>query len=301
MQHPSPELTRRHHQNLLLGASCIVLAELAFASMAASIRVVAEELPNEVIVFSRNVLGLLVLLPWFLHRGTSSFRTRALHLHLLRGTAGVGAMYCFFYAIAHVPLATAMLLMVTAPLFIPFIAWLWLKEPVTLAVFAAVAVGLVGVALILHPDLGGLSHPALIALLGGLFAAIAKVTVRRLSYTEPPSLTVFYFALSGTLVSLAPVSSTWQIPSAATVPWLLAIALLATASQLLLTRGLSLAPASQLGPFGYFSVVFGALFGWLFWHEILSWPTLAGFALVILAGSLTSRNESTPRSTIAFT
>jgi drug/metabolite transporter (DMT)-like permease len=109
------------HHRLLTGALYIILAELFFASMGASIRFVSEDLNNPMVVFARNLVGLLVLLPWLLH-GDNRFKTQVPHLHLLRGLAGVSAMYCFFYAIANLPLANAMLLKLTAPLFIPFVA-----------------------------------------------------------------------------------------------------------------------------------------------------------------------------------
>ena len=87
------------HHRLFAGALYIILAELFFASMGASIRFVSEDLNNPMVVFARNLVGLLVLLPWLLH-GDKRFKTQVPHLHLLRGLAGVSAMYCFFYAIA---------------------------------------------------------------------------------------------------------------------------------------------------------------------------------------------------------
>jgi len=235
-----------------------------------------------------------VLLPLLLHKGLSDLRTQVPHLHLLRGLAGLTAMYCFFYAIANMPLAEAMLLKLSAPLFIPLVALLWLGEAVPPRVRWALLAGFLGVALILRPDFSGLSSVALIALLGGLFAAVAKVSVRRLSRTEPTTRIVFYFALTGTLVSAIPVLFYWQTPSPEAMLWLLAVGLFATLGQLLLTQGMSLAPAARIGTFGFFAVIFGALYGWLFWDEILRWTTLAGTLLVIYAGVSASRRDRRP-------
>jgi drug/metabolite transporter (DMT)-like permease len=267
----------------------VIAAELMFVCMGAGIRMAAQDMPNTGIVFFRNFIGLSILLPLILRHGAKNLRTQVAHLHLLRGLAGLSAMYCFFYAIAHIPLADAMLLKLSAPLFIPIVAFVWLKESVPLRVRAAIALGFAGVALILKPDFAGFSPIAAIAVLGGLFAAIAKVTVRRLSRTEPTTRIVFYFALVGSLVSSIPLFWTWQAPSAQAAVWLLLIGVFATLGQLLLTQGFSLAPAARMGAFGFFSVIFGALAGWLFWDEILSWTTAAGSLLVILAGVAASR------------
>ena len=115
----------------------------------------------------------------------------------------------------------------------------------------------------------------------GLLAAVAKVTVRRLSASEPPTRTVFYFAAIGTTVSLLPLAWLWHTPSPDQLLWLLLLGGFATAGQLLLTRGMACAPAARLGPFAFFSVVFGAVLGWLFWQEVLGWSTVIGTLLVM--------------------
>ena len=263
------------HDRLVVGALFIVTAELMFVLMGASIRQVSDGLNNGMVVFARNIVGLAMLsgittlLP-----GHPRLRTRVPHLHLLRGLCGLGAMYCFYYAIAHMPLANAMLLKLTAPLFIPLVALLWLGERFTWHVVAALTVGFVGVSLILVPDFSPLAPVALTALLGGALAALAKVTVRRLSATEPAARTVFYFAAIGSAASVFPLLWLWQTPTAGQALWLLLLGGLATAGQMLLTHGMACAPASRLGPFTFFSVVFGALLGWLFWQEVLAWPTV---------------------------
>jgi drug/metabolite transporter (DMT)-like permease len=280
---------------LWLGAGLIVLGELMFASMGVCIRLVADSLPNESVVFFRNLIGLALILPWLMRRSGGGMGTRVPHLHLLRGLAGVGAMYCFFYAIAHIQLAEAMLLKLTAPLFIPLVALLWLGEAVIARVWLAVAVGFAGVLVILHGGLEGVPPVALIGLLGGLLAAVAKVTVRRLSRTEPAVRIVFYFACVGTLVSSAPLLWAWRTPALEDLPWLLGVGLLATLGQLCLTKGLSLAPAARMGAFAYFAVIFGAAYGWLLWDEHLMWWTVAGSLLILLSGLLAgSRDRPAP-------
>jgi drug/metabolite transporter (DMT)-like permease len=274
-------------QDLAQGALLMILAEFAFASMGALIRLLSGEVSNEVIVFFRNAVGLLLFLPWLLRQGGAGLRTTVPGLHLLRSLVGLGAMYCFFYSIAHMPLAEAMLLKLTAPLFIPFVALLWLGEGIPWRVRWALLIGFGGVAVILAPRLTPHSFDdakiGLIAVAGGLLAALAITTVRRLGRTEPAKRTVFYFSLIATLASALPLAWAWSTPRPLAWAGLFGVGVLATLGQLLLTRSLALAPAGRVGPFAYASVLFAAAYGWLGWGETIGALGGAGGLLVLLS------------------
>ena len=276
-----------YRQNLLLGAALIVLSELMFSTMGAAVKAVATTgMGNEMTVFMRNLFGLLVLLPMLLRSAPGLLRTGLPGMHLLRASAGVGAMYCFFYALGHLPLADGMLLKMTAPLFMPLIAWLWLAERLRPATIAAVSLGFIGVYLVLSPD-GELNRVAAVGVAGGALAAIAKSTVRRLGHSEPNLRVVFYFSSVALLISSVPLLWAWQTPSMAQWQWLFAIGLLGTAGQLLLTRGYAIAPSGQVSPFTYSAVLFGAAYGYLFWGEMPVASFIAGALIIALAGILT--------------
>lgn len=281
-----------YQQDLFRGAVFIVASEFMLASMGAVIKTAAVELPNEVIVFFRNLFGLLALMPFIVRHGPKGLLTRVPGLHLLRGVAGVSAMYCFFYAIANLKLADAMLLKLTTPVFIPLVAYFWLRESMPWLARGALLTGFVGVGLILKPG-ADLNWVVLVALAGSLFAAVAKVTVRKLSHTEPAYRTVFYFALVAGAVSALPLLWAWQTPSAHGWLLLLAMGPLATLGQLFMTRGYAAAPASQVGIFTFSSVLFGALFGWLFWDELWDMVSAAGAILIAVAGAMALRSGST--------
>ena len=106
----------------LRGALKVIAAGALFAVMSAGVKVLSASQPSTVIVFGRNGFALLALLPWIGWRGWSAIRTRVLRFHLLRGLAGLTAMYCFFYTIGRLELADAVLLNYTLPLFMPLIA-----------------------------------------------------------------------------------------------------------------------------------------------------------------------------------
>jgi drug/metabolite transporter (DMT)-like permease len=136
-------------------------------------------------------------------------------------------------------------------------------------------------------------------LLGGALAALAKVTVRRLSRSEPAPRTVFYFALTGALASAVPLIWAWQTPSAEALLWMFAVALFATLGQLLMTRGFAFAPAGQLSAFTYSSVVFASLYGWALWQEVVGWSTISGALLIALSGVSAARARGDRAAAIA--
>jgi drug/metabolite transporter (DMT)-like permease len=272
-----------YKQNILLGALFILLSEFMFASMGAVVRQLTQSLPSEMAVFMRNLFGVALLLPLVWGSGFTTLKTRVFHLHLLRSIAGVSAMYCFFYALANLPLADGMLLKMTSPLFMPLIAWYWLSESMHRTVLLAIGIGFVGVIMVLNPG-GEFSKIALIGLLGGGLASLAKVSLRRLGQTEPSVRVVFYFALLSSVISAIPMSWNWQQPSS-TEWWLFALlGIFGTLGQLLLTRGYAIATASRVSPFTYTSVLFGAAYGYLFWGETLSLQFIFGALLIGLAG-----------------
>ncbi len=270
---------------LIRGALLILASELAFASMGAVVKAASVSLPNEQLVFFRNLFGLVALLPFLLRTRGDSLATRRYPLHLLRAALGVSAMYAFFWVLGNLPLAEAVLLKMTAPIFLPLIGWLWLREHVSSLAMVAIPVGFLGVLLVLDPA-GNFSWMALVGLLGGLLAAGAKVAVRRLTATEPPGRVVFYFAVNAGLLTTLPMIWAWQTPTPAQWGWLALLGLFGTAGQLLMTRGYAEAPAGQLGPFTYFTVLFAGVYGYLFWGEVPTAGFLAGAVLIAAAGLL---------------
>ena len=283
-----------YRQNLLQGALFILLAELMFASMGAGVKMVTADLPSEMAVFMRNLIGLALMTPLVWKLGHVGLKTGVFHLHLLRAIAGVSAMYCFFYALAHLQLADGMLLKMTAPLFMPLIAWAWLNERLRRTILLAVGIGFAGVILVLNPA-GEFSSVALVGLLGGLLASLAKVSLRRLGRTEPSVRVVFYFALFSTVISLFPMYWHWQQPNLEQWSLFALIGITGTLGQLLLTRGYAIAAASAVSPFTYASVLFGAVYGYLFWGETLNLQFMIGALLIFFAGMLALRSRS-PKS-----
>jgi drug/metabolite transporter (DMT)-like permease len=275
--------------NFKRGATLMIASGLLFATMGGIIKYISAHLPNEMVVFFRSFLGLLVLFPWVWQRGFGQLKTQKLRGHLLRGLAGLTAMYCYFYSIAHMSLAEATLLNYASPLFVPFISVLWLGEKIPGRLWVTIAIGFLGILLILKPGMALFEPVSLIGVASGFFAALAVVSVRRLTSSEPTLRIVFYFSAVCTVVSAVPLIWRWQAPEPGLWISLLAVGVLASMAQSLLTRAYSCAAAAQVGPFTYSTVVFAAMVGGIFWGEILDIFSFAGALLVCLAGILTIR------------
>ncbi|UCD90844.1 MAG: DMT family transporter [Desulfobacterales bacterium] len=276
------------------GALFVLGSAFTFAVLGAMVKIVSSSLTNEMVVFFRNLCALLFILPWIGYsQPPEGIKTAYFRLHLLRSASGLGAMYCFFYAIAHLQLSEAFLLAATSPLFIPLIAFIWIREPVSQKLQGAVVVGFVGIVLILKPGLGVFQPVAIVGLAAGAFAAFAMVSIRRMSASEPTIRIVFYFTVLSTIFSAVPLVWSWQSPEPKIWWFLILIGFLAAVGQLLLTKGYSLAPAAQVGPFTYVNVVFATLFGWLFWEESLDALTWIGAFLICVAGMVATHRTKT--------
>jgi drug/metabolite transporter (DMT)-like permease len=277
--------TRHRRDRPVLGGVLVLCSALLFSGVGAIVKATASELPIEVIVFFRNATAYAALLPYLLLvRRDVSLKTGCLGLHLVRAAAGLSAMYTFFIAVKLLRLADAMLLSYTLPIFIPIIERIWLREPITRRTQAAVALGFVGILLILKPGSGLFQPAGLVGLASGILAALAMVGIRRMAMSEPVDRIIFYFTTFGTAVSAVPLAWAWETPQGSLLWALVAMGILAILAQMCLTRGYSMAPAGQVGPCNYGNVVFAALLGWLLWGETMDGLTLVGAVLTCSAG-----------------
>ncbi len=261
--------------------------------MAACVKVAAAELARSEIVFFRNFIGLILLLPLAWRRGVS-LKTDRLGLHLIRAAAGTAAMYLYFYAITYLSLADAVLLNYTSPLFICFFAFVLLGERLTWNRKAAVFVGFAGVAFLFHPSSAIASLAGLLGLVSGMMAGIAQVSVKGLSSTEPGLRIVMMFALCGACFSLLPMLLEFRFPDARMWLYLIAIGTLGNMGQLSMARAYLLAPASQVSPLGYSGLLFAGLIGFVLWNEAPDGWMLVGTIFITVAGILVAREPAQP-------
>ena len=270
-------------QSILTGLLLLSVSAFLFASMGVLIRLASETVDNPTVVFFRNLVGLLVLLPFFLVKGVHHLKTERIWMHTWRSLVGLLAMYGFFYAIAHLKLSNAMVFTYSSPIFIPLVAWLFLKEKMTGLMWLAAAIGLCGVLLVAKPDQALFNLLSAIGLASSFLAAMAFVTVRAMSNSEPASRIVFYFCLIGTLISAIPMFWLWRPYQPRELLLLASAGVLATISQLFLSTAYRYAPAGQIGPANYLAIIFAGFWAALIWQEYPDLTSLVGMAVILVA------------------
>lgn len=269
----------------------MLLASLLFAMMAAFARMGASDFSSLELVFYRSLFGVIVIWAWVAYQG-QTVKTPLMRAHLMRSFLGTFALTIWFYAIARLPLGTAMTLNYTSPLYMALIVILLAVrhgETFSRASAAAVVLGFLGVTLVLKPELQpGQLQPALIGLTSGFFAALAYFQVRELTrMQEPEWRIVFYFTLFGTVWRLSGhllLTGSMTPITHENIPALIGMAVTATGAQLAMTRAWGSDNTLLTAVFQYSAIVFAACFGTWFFDEPIELMSALGIALIIIAG-----------------
>lgn len=248
-------------------------------------------------------LFIVVAIVLFTRAAGWPLRTRHWRGHLVRSVAGVVSMLLFFACLASAPLATAVTLNYTSPLFLALITGLLLRERLSLPAVVAIATGFAGVLALLQPWAEGSPlGPGLLGLAGGAIAAVAYLGIRQLGAAgEPEWRTVFYFALLGLVAGAAALPFTGATPlRVADLPLLVAIGACALAAQLAMTFAYSRGATLVVATLSYCGVLFAGLYDLLATGEA---PTAAGWlgmSLIAGAGVMTvfARRAPAPAATL---
>ena len=279
------------HRNDVQGARALVLSSLAFSLMTVCVKQLGGRIPVTEIVLARSVISIMLTGVGLRMAGVNPLGNKR-GLLLARGLAGSLALLCFFEAVTSLPLASATVLQYTYPTFTAGAAWILLAEPLRRRIGLAVAVGWIGVVLVIQPQWIGHGMatlaliPVLLGLAGALCTALAYVCVRKLSVTEHPLVIILYFPLVSIPISLPGVIQQGVMPSGMDWLWLLGVGVLTQLGQIWVTRGLSCLPAARATSLNYVQVVFAATWGWIWFHETVNVLTLAGAALVLMASCI---------------
>lgn len=271
-----------HKTNLLQAAIYVTLCYLFFAFFSACTKVASETVSTFTILFFQNSICLLLILPKALREG---IKTKHPYLHLTRDLCGFAGYFLFVLAVAYIPLANAVLLSNSAPLWIPFVIWIWFKKKVPPYLWYSVIVGFVGLIFILKPTAEIADIASIYALFSGIFIGVAMVAIRRLTQTEPSARILFYYFLLGTVVSLP--GAIKNLPLAFTTPtiyFLLAAAIFFYLVQIFINIGFKKGKASTLSPLAYTAVLFSAILDRIFWHKVPDIWSLIGMVLIIAGG-----------------
>lgn len=268
---------------------------LLFITMAALIKATAAHVPPGEAVFFRSFFAMPVIFVWLWMRGDlrTGLRVASPMGHFWRGFVGTAAMGLMFAGLGMLPLPEVTAIGYAAPMLVVVFAAMFLGEDVRVFRLFAVALGLVGVLVVLAPRLTLLSGPevesmaalgAMLVLMGAVCAALAQIYVRKLVQTEQTSAIVFFFSLTSSGLALLTLPFGWVVPSPQEAGLLVAAGVLGGLGQIFLTSAYRFADASVVAPFDYASMLFAILIGYFFFDEVPTMQMLIGAGLVILAG-----------------
>nr|WP_255599996.1 DMT family transporter [Afifella sp. IM 167] len=266
-----------------------------FALMLVCIKLAAGSVPIGEIVFFRSAFALVPLLAMlaFQKKLAEAVKTRNPWAHARRGLFGVASMMLWFVSVQRLPLPEAMAINYAAPLVIVILGALILHETVRIYRSTAVALGFIGIVVVLWPRLGAVSAGgledyelvgAVCALASTVLMGLIAIQIRYMTATESTSSIVFYFSLTCSVVALATLPFGWSLPPVRDTLLLILCGLLGGVGQIMLTAAYRKAETSTIAPFEYVSIIWGTSLGFFVFGEVPSINVWAGGAIVIAAG-----------------
>ncbi len=271
---------------LMLGST------LFFGLMVVAIRLASATLHTFEIAFFRNFFGLLVALPLLLRHGQGFLRTAQFPRYLFRCLIGICSMLAGFWAIGNLPLAQAVSLSYSTPLFVTIAAAALLNEQVRARRWTAVILGFIGVLCIVRPGTAQFSIGTLVALLAAVLSSIVAIQIKALSRSEPADRIVILTTLLWVPMSLLPALSVWQWPHGITWLWVIAAGALGTGGHMLWTRALKLGEVSALTPISFMQLPLVVVFAWWLFDEPLDRWTLLGAGIIFGANAYIAHREA---------
>lgn len=290
----------------LLGAAALSLGILVFSIQDALIKALSNGYAVTEVVFVRAVVAFPLLLAFVsVDSGIASIRSQQFGPLVLRGVLLLIAYTTFYMAFPALPLATAIALFFTVPLFVTLLAAVFLREQIGAKAVFAVLLGFGGVLVMTNP-FGGLFEPAvLLSLASAFFYAVSAVLARKLGVSVSTSVLAFhqnwvYLVGAGLIAallhalgvaeaphpSLAFLVRPWNIPPLRELAMMAACGVIAAIAMSLLAHAYRMAEANVVTVFEYTGMIWSPLWGFLLWQEVPAWPVIIGAAMIASAGVL---------------
>jgi drug/metabolite transporter (DMT)-like permease len=264
-------------------------------AMATLIKYLGQRLPVFEVLFIRFLVGFLVLIPVIWRTGFRIVRTKRPFLHFARGFVGFMGNVCFFLALVHMVLADAVTIQFSRPLFMLFVAALFLGEVAGVRRSVIAVVGFTGILMITRPFGDGFEPWALVAAAGAFFGTLVVLCVKLLSRTEHTLTIMFYFAFWTTVMAAIPAFLTWQTPTPTELALMVMIGVLGIVGQGCFTHGVSLGDTTFVMPFDYLRIVYSVGFGIVVFAESPVPWSIAGATVIIGSSLYLLRDEQRAR------
>mgnify|MGYP002006451685 CR=1 FL=1 len=249
----------------------MILALFMFTVMGICIRLSTASLPVIEVVFFRNFLATLILLPFITRAGFETLRMQKPRLFFLRAFVGTIGMFCGFTALTLIPLAEVTALSFTTPLFVTIGAVVFLGEIIKARRIIAICIGFMGTMIILQPGILDLSIGSILAIINALTIAMISIIVKLQTRTETQQAIVSWMVLLQIPLCLIPALWVWQWPDSQTWAFLWGLALAGTIAHICFTRACSLVDITALQPLEFIKLPFAVALAWIIFSE---WPSL---------------------------
>ena len=269
-----------------------------FTTMAAIVKAVSEVVPAGQAVFFRSLFAIPPIFLWLALRGelAQGVRVQTPWGHIKRGVLGTTGMALTFAGLRYLPLPEVTAIGFATPIFTVILAATFLGEKIRLVRISAVAIGLVGVTIMLWPRLG--TGPdaveaermamigAVLILCATVARAFVQIQIRQLVQTDNTAAIVFWFSMTATVLSALTLPFGWVVPPPEILVLLVLAGIVGGVAQILVTSSYRFAPASMLAPYDYSSMLFALVIGYVWFAELPTFLMLLGAALVIGANVL---------------
>ncbi len=271
----------------------LIFAAFFFSLMTLCVKNIDKRIPIYELVLFRSLLSLMITVFIIKVKNINQWGNNK-PLLILRGALGTSALLCIFCAIRNMPLSISTVIQYTYPIFISIFAGILINEKITRNLFFALIIGWLGILVILNPtQLSNINVEIeniwiSIAFLGSIFTALAYITVKKLAFTEDIYVIIQYFPLVSLITLLPFVLINWVTPNLNELVWIIGIGLFTQLGQTFLTIGLKHLPASQASSINYLQVLFGSIWGVLFFSEIINLNFIIGSLLVLLGTIISS-------------
>ncbi|MDH3449124.1 MAG: DMT family transporter [Gammaproteobacteria bacterium] len=266
---------------------------LLFSMMDASVKWLGGYYPTSQIMFFRCAVAMLpVVVIIFMRGGIGVLRTSQHRLHLLRSVLGIAAMGFAFYAFSLMPLAEAVSILHTAPLFMTALSVILLREKVGARRWTAVILGFIGMMIVVRPGAEMLASGSLYMLTAAFLIGCTTIIIRHLGKIDDPVCITFYFTMTGVVVSIAGMAiQGWIPPSPADLSLLVTVGLFGGMAQYLMTLSYRHLAVGIVSPLKYLTIVFGGCIAYLVWGEVPDLQSLAGIGIIVASGLYTLHRE----------
>jgi len=284
----------RPKKRIGLAILLIVIATVMLAIQAMFVKLASKELSTNFLCFVRMFVNVIMLMAWvalspIAPQFKQLFKTTNISHHAVRSIFGVAAVYCFYYSITQLSLATGTLIFYSFPLFVPLVSRLWLKVKIVNRLWWGLGIAFLGLLIVLRPGKDLFNLMSLVPLVGAIFGGAAVVAVRTLNYTEPwERITAYYFTFGVivTAIVLYFFPDHDVIYMSKSFGYAVLAGVFAALFQVLLTIAAKFAPMRLISPFIYLSFIFGAIIQYVLWGQGVSIGVVLGFCLIVIGTAL---------------